>query len=211
MNIRELINESEAKERCPQCGMTNCTCAPGKCKCKPIAGWIPNKGFKKAVAEGPNDGKEDNFTIDDIKRLEKIRDLETLKAQAKELIKGKPARRMKPEKISWFYNAIDAANSQLKIIKMMYDLLLAGEGNSVLGSRNSMASNSYRSRFGEDHEIQMADSELKSIYQNSRKLLRLIKHYSEQEGLEAWQQSKITKAADYLNSVLQAVSGQQTR
>jgi hypothetical protein len=63
----------------------------------------------------------------------------------------------------------------------------------------------------EDHEIQMADSELKSIYQNSRKLLRLIKHYSEQEGLEAWQQSKITKAADYLNSVLQAVSGQQTR
>jgi hypothetical protein len=63
----------------------------------------------------------------------------------------------------------------------------------------------------EDHEIQMADSELKSIYHNSRKLLRLIKHYSEQDGLEAWQQSKITKAADYLNSVLQAVSGQQTR
>ena len=112
MNIRELITES--KERCPQCGMTDCTCAPGTCKCKPIAGWIPNKGFKK----------------------------------------------------------------------------------------QGMA---------EDHEIQMADSELKSIYQNSRKLLRLIKHYSEQEGLEAWQQSKITKAADYLNSVLQAVSGQQTR
>ena len=63
----------------------------------------------------------------------------------------------------------------------------------------------------EDHEIQMADSELKSIYHNSRKLLKLIQHYSEQEGLEAWQQSKITKAADYLNSVLQAVSGQQTR
>jgi hypothetical protein len=112
MNIRELITES--KERCPQCGMTDCTCAPGTCKCKPIAGWIPNKGFKKQVT-------------------------------------------------------------------------------------------------AEDHEIQMADSELKSIYQNSRKLLRLIKHYSEQEGLEAWQQSKITKAADYLNSVLQAVSGQQTR
>jgi len=63
----------------------------------------------------------------------------------------------------------------------------------------------------EDHEIQMADSELKSIYHNSRKLLKLIQHYSEQDGLEAWQQSKITKAADYLNSVLQAVSGQQTR
>jgi hypothetical protein len=43
---------AESKERCPQCGMTNCTCSPGKCKCKPIAGWIPNKGFEKQdVAE----------------------------------------------------------------------------------------------------------------------------------------------------------------
>ena len=42
---------AESKERCPQCGMTNCTCAPGKCGCKPIAGWIPNKGFKKATDE----------------------------------------------------------------------------------------------------------------------------------------------------------------
>jgi len=47
---------AEGKERCPQCGMTNCTCAPGKCKCKPIAGWIPNKGFKKDIDE------EDNVT-----------------------------------------------------------------------------------------------------------------------------------------------------
>jgi hypothetical protein len=34
-----------------QCGMTNCSCKPGTCKCKPIAGWIPNKGFKQDVAE----------------------------------------------------------------------------------------------------------------------------------------------------------------
>lgn len=32
---------------------------------------------------------------------------------------------------------------------MMYDLMLAGEGNKVIGSRNSMSSNSYRSKFGE--------------------------------------------------------------
>jgi hypothetical protein len=101
------------------------------------------------LEEGPNDGKEDNFTIDDIKNLERIRDLETLKAQAKELIKGKPARRMKPEKISWFYNHIDTLKNPLAVIKMMYDLMLAGEGNKVIGSRNSMSSNSYRSKFGE--------------------------------------------------------------
>lgn len=106
-------------------------------------------GETQGVAEGPNDGKEDNFTIDDIKNLERIRDLETLKAQAKELIKGKPARRMKPEKISWFYNHIDTLKNPLAVIKMMYDLMLAGEGNKVIGSRNSMSSNSYRSKFGE--------------------------------------------------------------
>ena len=57
---------------------------------------------------------------------------------------------MKPEKISWFYNRIDTLKNPLAVIKMMYDLMLAGEGHKVIGSRNSMAPNSYRSRFGED-------------------------------------------------------------
>ena len=183
----------------------------GAGKMKDKSKTIPrHEKHKKPVAEGPNDGKEDNFTIDDIKRLEKIRDLETLKAQAKELIKGKPARRMKPEKISWFYNHIDTLRNPLAVIKMMYDLMLAGEGHKVIGSRNSMSSNSYRTRFGEDHEIQMASSELQSIAKNAEHLLDLVRKYSEQEGLQAWQQSKITKAADYLNSVLQSINGEQS-
>ena len=62
----------------------------------------------------------------------------------------------------------------------------------------------------EDHEIQMASSELQSIAKNAVHLLDLVRKYSEQEGLDAWQQSKITKAADYLNAVLQSVSGEQT-
>jgi hypothetical protein len=110
----------------------------------------------EGVDEGPNDGKEDNFTIDDIKRLEKIRDLETIKAQAKELIKGKPARRMKPEKISYFYNKVDSLTTPVKVIKLMYDLLLAGEGHKVVGSRNSMNPNSYRQRFGDSIENEAA-------------------------------------------------------
>jgi hypothetical protein len=73
-----------------------------------------------------------------------------------------------------------------------------------------MSSNSYRTRFGEDHEIQMASSELQSIAKNAEHLLDLVRKYSEQEGLQAWQQSKITKAADYLNSVLQSISGEQS-
>jgi hypothetical protein len=39
------------EKRCLQCGMKNCKCPGDSCKCKPIAGWIPGKGFKKAVEE----------------------------------------------------------------------------------------------------------------------------------------------------------------
>ena len=124
----------------------------------------------QGVAEGPNDGSEDNFTIDDIKRLEKIQDFETLKAQAKQLIKGKPARRMKPEKISFFYNRVDTLRNPLAVIKMMYDMMLAGEGNRVIGSRNSMSSNSYRQRFGEQGvaEVSLGDYREKALKQKAQ-------------------------------------------
>lgn len=112
-----------------------------------------NKQFdndkKKQVSEISIPGVEDNFTADDIKRLEGINDLETLKAQAKELIKGKAARKMKADKITFLYNKVDGMTNRMAIIKLMYDLLLAGEGNAVVGSRNSMKANSYRSKFGE--------------------------------------------------------------
>jgi len=92
---------------------------------------------------------QDNFTADDIKRLEAITDLETLKAQAKQLIKGKPVRRMKPEKIAYFYDKVDGMSGRLQIIKLMYDLLLSGEGHQVLGTKWSTDPNTYRRRFGE--------------------------------------------------------------
>ena len=49
----QYISEKKKSEekRCPQCGMTNCSCKPGTCKCKPIDGWVPGKGFKKAMDE----------------------------------------------------------------------------------------------------------------------------------------------------------------
>jgi hypothetical protein len=68
----------------------------------------------------------------------------------------------------------------------------------------------HKKPLAEDHEIQMASSELQSIAKNAVHLLDLVRKYSEQEGLDAWQQSKITKAADYLNAVLQSISGEQT-
>jgi hypothetical protein len=52
-------NESQGvaeatEKRCMQCGMKDCKCPGDSCKCKPIAGWEPGKGFKKAVEEDWN-------------------------------------------------------------------------------------------------------------------------------------------------------------
>ena len=49
---KESVEESQ--ERCPQCGSTNCKCPAGKCNCKPVAGWVPGKGFQAAMDEAAN-------------------------------------------------------------------------------------------------------------------------------------------------------------
>lgn len=38
---KQAIPMDEEAKRCPQCGSTNCSCEPGKCKCKPVKGWTP--------------------------------------------------------------------------------------------------------------------------------------------------------------------------
>ena len=53
----------------------------------------------------------------------------------------------------------------------------------------------------EDHEISMARGELEAIADKAIKLSGALQGKSEAEGLEAWVQSKITKAKDYINSV----------
>jgi hypothetical protein len=57
----------------------------------------------------------------------------------------------------------------------------------------------------QDHEVQMARAELYKIAKYAIKLHELLKNISEAEGLEGWQQSKITKAADYIGSVYHAL------
>lgn len=49
-----------------------------------------------------------------------------------------------------------------------------------------------------DYEGEMTRSELKSMIANAQELLKML---GEDEELEAWVQSKITKAADYVSSV----------
>jgi hypothetical protein len=52
-----------------------------------------------------------------------------------------------------------------------------------------------------DHEVQMARADLYKIAKYAIKLHDMLKSVSEEQGLEGWQQAKITKAADYIGSV----------
>ena len=56
-----------------------------------------------------------------------------------------------------------------------------------------------------DHEVQMARADLYKIAKYAIKLHDMMKNVSEAEGLEGWQQAKITKAADYISSVYHAM------
>jgi len=56
-----------------------------------------------------------------------------------------------------------------------------------------------------DHEVQMARSDLYKIAKYSIKLHEMLKGVSEAEGMQGWQQAKITKAADYMSSVFHSL------
>ena len=96
-----------------------------------------------------DESKVDNFSINDIKELEAMTDLDLIKTKAKELISTPSKRPIKSEKIKWFNTAIDSKKDKISVIKLMYDLLLSGEGTGVIGSKSSMAPNTYRKKFGE--------------------------------------------------------------
>lgn len=101
------------------------------------------------------EGKEENFTIDDIKSLEKTTDLNAAKAKALALISTQGKHKIKPNKLAWLKHAISGKDSVAGIVKLMYDLMLSGEGHTVIGSRYSTRPNLYQKTFGED--VEMAD------------------------------------------------------
>lgn len=56
-----------------------------------------------------------------------------------------------------------------------------------------------------DHEVQMARADLYKLAKYAIKLHDMLKGVSEAEGIDGWQQAKITKAADYISSVYHAL------
>ena len=60
-----------------------------------------------------------------------------------------------------------------------------------------------------DHEVEMARSDLYAAAKNAMRIFQLLKNRTEDEGLMGWQQSYITLAADYLNSVADSIEYNQ--
>ena len=109
-----------------------------------------NKSFAEEfnVGEGP----DDNFTPDDLVKLQRMGDINAIKQRALELITTKSKRPMRPEKVMWFKKAIASKRTAMDVVKLMYDLMLSGEGHGVVGTSSSMKQNSYRDKFKDNIE-----------------------------------------------------------
>jgi glycerol-3-phosphate cytidylyltransferase-like family protein len=102
------------------------------------------------VAEGRENLPPENFNADDINSLMRIRDLDQVKIQAFKLITNpNSSRPIKPEKVSWLKQRLLQLRSKEDVIKLLYDMLLSGEGHKVIGSRYNMDPNVYRKTFNE--------------------------------------------------------------
>jgi hypothetical protein len=82
---------------------------------------------------------------------------------------------------------------------------MLGRINESLGTMSNVQTSSvvekHEGHKVPDHEVNMARSELHRAAHASIALSKLISHISEEQGLEGWVQAKITKAADYLDTV----------
>ena len=106
----------------------------------------------------------------------------------------------------------DEKEDKVLIRKMVKRDALKKEGYGQGGYETAMASKiqpgqgpNMESDGDVDQELGMAGSELYGIAKHAKELLALIHQQGQEHGLEAWQQSKITKAADYLTAVLQSM------
>lgn len=94
---------------------------------------------------------EVNFSADDIAQLQTITNLEQIKQAAFELISKPSKRPMNPKKVEWFKQALSHKTNKNQVIKLMYDLLLAGEGYGVIGNKPT----AYTRKFGGRESIEL--------------------------------------------------------
>ena len=106
--------------------------------------------------------------------------------------KDEPVKDKKDQEIAKLKKDLDAAKKQTK--EKPKDKKM---GNKAV--KEGLADLAHRAEA--DHEVQMARADLYKIAKYAIKLHDMLKSVSEEQGLEGWQQAKITKAADYIGSV----------
>ena len=87
----------------------------------------------------------------------------------------------------------------------------ADKANREMGHNADVYQSPFNNRFyvrikedineADDHEISMARGELEAISDKALKLSSILQGKTDKDNIEAWVQSKITKAKDYINSV----------
>lgn len=138
-----------------------------------------DQSFRGTVNETIN-----NFTIDDIKHLETLNGLNDVKRQAISLVSTPSKRPISPEKQAWLKNEINGKKDKMAVIKLMYDLMLGGEGMKVIGSNSK-----YRRRFDEDTVGDRRSFTVTVKFDDSSKATRVFLAKDRDEALEkakAW-------------------------
>lgn len=107
---------------------------------------------------------DDNFSADDLHHLEKIRDLSKAKEFALSLINRPSKKPLSPKKKAWFTTGVTRAKSTNELVRMLWSMLMSGEGNPVIGSRYSTKPSHYRAQFGEGDGFMMRAYEMDPMY-----------------------------------------------
>lgn len=110
-----------------------------------------NKNVRGRLSrESIEEAKDYNFTADDIAKMGQISDLNAAKQYALKLITADSKRPMTKDKIGYFTNAIQSKKNTDALVKMLYDMLLSGEGHGVIGTASSTKPSRYRQTYGEE-------------------------------------------------------------
>jgi hypothetical protein len=112
-----------------------------------------------------------NFSPEDIAVIADMTDLEDAKKHAIRLITRNSRRPMTVDKIRWFKHHINNSKSVRALTKMMYDMLLSGEGLSVIGTVSGMNPNSYQQTFKEAYGNDYLNSIIESNQQEFDKFI----------------------------------------
>ena len=120
------------------------------------------------------------------------------------LAKGKVSKLTQDGRIQVVHKgAVDALDADMirKVNDQDWVLKSTKTKENIMGKaiKEGLADLAYKAEA--DHEVQMARADLYKIAKYAIKLHDMLKGVDEEQGLEGWQQAKITKAADYMSSV----------